>query len=100
MWIGRRPGGKQDQSAVVVVPMMTVVEVPAVVMMMTPPACVGVEHLRTEGRSLDHRGLRRPVGRRERRHGKNGNGKQCRGNRFQHLVLLKGIGEAADWPAR
>src|SRR5215813_12583917 len=51
------------QSAPVVVAVMTMVEVVPVVMMMTPPAGVRVEHLCAERRGLDHRRLRR-LGRR------------------------------------
>ncbi len=70
-----------------VVPVMTMVEVPAVVMMMPPPAGVGIQHLRAERRSLDDgRMRRRPVGSRERRRGENGNGEQACGNRLEHLV--------------
>jgi hypothetical protein len=72
-----------------VVAVMTMVEVVPVVTMMTPPVCVGVEHLRAEGRALDHRRRRRLVGiagsRRERRRGENGNGEQRRGNRLEHF---------------
>src|SRR5438552_3479276 len=63
--------GEQDQSAPVAV--MTMVEVPAVVTMMSPPVRVGVEHLRAERRGLDHRRMRGLVGCRERWRGENGN---------------------------
>jgi hypothetical protein len=75
----------------VVVPMMTVVEVPAVVTMMTPPMRIGIEHLGAERRGLDDRRLRRlVVGRRKRWRGKNGNGKHRRGDCLEHLVVLQG----------
>lgn len=80
-----------------VVPMMTMEEVPAVVTMMTPPMRVGIQHLRAERRGLDHRCMRRPVvGRRERGSGENGNGKHRRGDCLEHLVVL--LEESAKSP--
>jgi hypothetical protein len=44
-----------------VVPVMTMVEVPAMVTMMAPPMRVGVEHLHAVGRGPDHWPIRAPV---------------------------------------
>ena len=84
------PRGSGQSAPVVVVPMMTVVEVPAVVTMMTPPMRIGIQHLRAERRGRDHRRLRRLVGCRERGRGKDGNGKHRRGDCLEHLVVLQG----------
>lgn len=87
-----RTASSGDQSApVVMVPVMTMVEVPAVMTtMMTPPMGVGIHHFRAERCGLDHRHIRRLVGRSDRRRRQKGNGQQGRGNRFRHFVLLQG----------
>jgi hypothetical protein len=81
--------GKTGQSAPVVVAVMTMVDVVPVVVMMTPPAGVGIQHLRAERCSRDDgrvRRLARCAGtRRERGRGKNENGEQACENRLEHF---------------